>query len=140
MVRSFFVALLALVLGNLVIVAAEAATWTLYPPLPGFSFADPEAVKTLVATMPLGAYAGVELGYALASAVAGATVGWLGRGRPWVTEGVLGVAFTLSNLMNLQEVPAPTGFAVLTTATFLPVLVGTAYAVRRGRSGGGGAA
>ena len=126
MIRNFFVGLVSMVLGHLLIFAGEAATWTLFPPPPGFDFSDPEKVKAMVAAMPLGAFVGIELGYLLGSAVAGLLIGRFTRGGPLFTATVVGTLFTLANLMNLLDIPSPLGFAVLTTVTFLPVTIGGA--------------
>ncbi len=85
MIRNFFVGLVSMVLGHLLIFTGEAATWTLFPPPPGFDFSDAEKVKAMVAAMPVGAFVGIEAGYLLGSAVAGLLIGRFTRGGPLFT-------------------------------------------------------
>jgi hypothetical protein len=132
MLRNVLVVLAALVLGNLLIFVGEALNWVLYPLPPGFDFNDPAAVATMVANMPVGAFVGVELSYVVASVAGGLLVGRFAASRHLGLAAGVGVAFTLSNFLNLASIPHPLGFAILTSVTFLPLQVGGAWWMRRG--------
>ena len=129
MLRNVLAVLAALVTANVLIFTGEAINGLIYPFPEGFDFNDAAAVKAMVAAMPLGAYAGIELSYVAGAAGAGAVIGKLASSRHLWLAGGVGAASTLANFANMAMIPHPAWFAVLTTVTFIPVAVLVARAV-----------
>lgn len=120
MLRNVLATVAAFVVGNLLIFAVQAIKGMIYPMPEGFDFNDAEAVKALVASMPIGAFLGIELSYIVGCAGAGAVVGKFAASRHMALAGVVGGLFTLAGFANMAMIPHPLWFAVLTTITYVP--------------------
>ena len=124
-------AVVAGLLGSVVVIMAVQAvgTW-LYPP-PGTDFNDPDAVAALMAQIPLGALLMVELSY-IAGSLGGGAIARLvtpeGATRRAI---VVGGLLTLAGFANLAAIPHPLWFGVLSTVTYVPcALLGAAAGAR----------
>ncbi|GDX79838.1 hypothetical protein LBMAG42_16490 [Deltaproteobacteria bacterium] len=131
MLRNVLAVVLSFVVGNVVIMAVQAVNMMIFPAPPGFDFNDAEAVAAMVASMPLGAFMGVELSYVAASAGAGAVIARVAASRHVALGVGVGVLFTAANFMNMASIPHPMWFAVLTTVTFVPVTLAAVMGAAR---------
>lgn len=127
MIRNVLAVLAALVVGNLTIFGVQSLNWALFPMPPGVDFDDPAAVAAMVAAMPLGAFAGIELSYLAGSVLPGFVVAKAAGSRHLALAAVVGALFTVANTLNLMAIPHPLWFAALTTVTFLPVTLAVTW-------------
>lgn len=115
--------LLALVVGVLVaftvVAVGEAVGHWIYPPPPGTDLSDPEALKTLMATLPTQAIAAVLVAWAAASFLGGAVAGAIAR-RRWAALAIGGVILAVG-AATMVMIPHPLWFMIGSVpATLLP--------------------
>jgi hypothetical protein len=126
------VLVLAFVAGAVVISVVQSVNWMLFPSPAGFDFSDPAAVKQMVEAMPLGAWVGLELSYALGCLAAGLLIGAFAGSRPMLLAAIIGGVFTLAGFANMAMIPTPLVMAILTTITYIPcTLLGASLTARR---------
>ena len=132
MLRNLVVLVLSFVAGAVVISIVQAVNWMLFPPPAGFDFSDPAAVERMVAAMPLGAWIGLELSYAIGCLACGLLIGALAGSRPMLLAAIAGGGFTLAGFANMAMIPTPLVMAILTTITYVPcTLLGAWLTARR---------
>lgn len=115
--------LLGLVIGVLVaftvVAVGEAVGHWIYPPLPGTDLSDPEALKTLMATLPTQAIAAVLVAWAAASFLGGAVAGAIAR-RHWAALVIGGVMLAIG-AATMAMIPHPLWFMIASMpVTLLP--------------------
>ena len=81
---------------------------------------DREAIRTLLATAPVGAFLVVLFGWSLGSLVGGFLAVWISRDRTPVHALVLGGLLTLAGILNNLMIPPPIWFWIPTLVVFLP--------------------
>jgi hypothetical protein len=111
--------LAGLVAGVVVIMIVQAVGHKVYPPPPGFDPSNAEALKALMASMPVGALLFVLLSYALGAFGGGLIAARIGKHL--VPALVVGGLLTVASIMNLTMVPHPTWFAVANLLLVLPL-------------------
>jgi hypothetical protein len=118
-----------------VIFACEAASSALYPCAPGTNFKDPEAVKAIMAAMPMGAWLTVLAGYAI-GCFAGGLVASLVSGRETPRASLLvGVIVTIGGIMNTVELPGqPVWIIVVSFLIYIPFALMGHLVVRKKRT------
>ena len=96
--------------------------FVLYPELGNAAqgLKDKEAIRTLMASAPVGALLVVLLGWALGSLVGGYLAAWIARSAPVAYALVLGVLLTLAGIGNNLMLPPPAWFWIPTVLLFLP--------------------
>jgi hypothetical protein len=117
-----------LVAGFAVVFAVELIGARLYPPPPGFDPKNPEAVKHLMAMLPMGAFVLVMFAY-LAASLVGALVATRVSHTP-VSGWVVGAVMLAATIANLVAMPHPTWFAAACVGA---VILGTWMGGRMGR-------
>ncbi len=108
------------------VVVAFALVWvvekighTVYPPPPDLDFADPDAMRAYIQTLPAGA-----LLFVAAAWFVGATGGTcvacaIGTANPRVFAAIVGGLVLVATAINLVMIPHPTWFAILGVAGIL---------------------
>jgi hypothetical protein len=127
--RSILAVVLGVILANVVIVAVEMIILLLYPPPPGFDMHDPEAMRQLILTMPVGAFLMVSLAHFLGTAAGATLAAWMPRRStvvPAVIVGALILAAGVANQM-MQSHPAwfwPVDLATYPLGTWAGLMIG----------------
>ena len=100
--------LAGLVVAGLTIFVIEALGHAVYPPPPGIDPRNPESLRSIIATLPAGAFAFVLLAWLLGS-VAGAWTAVRMVGRRWLWPGLAVGAIVLAGVVyNMMALPHPT--------------------------------
>ncbi len=103
-VRMILGIVAGVVVGGLVVFVVEGAGHAMFPPPAGTDLSDPEAMKTLIASLPAGAIVMVLLGWFL-GALAGAVTAKAIAKRDlaaWIV-GCLFIALTASNFIYIPH-------------------------------------
>ena len=121
--RSVAAVVAGFVAASVVMMAVE---WTnghvLYPGLgkSAEGVTDPEKVRALMASAPVGALLVVICGWALGSLVGGRVAAWIAA-RAMTAHGlVVGVLLTLAGIANNLMIPPPLWFWVASLAVMIP--------------------
>jgi hypothetical protein len=128
MTRIILGLLAGIVAAFAVVAAGEAIGHTIYPPPPGADPQNPEAMKTLIATLPNGAIAAVLLSWAAGAFIGGGVAAYIAR-RDWAAM-ALGAVVLVSGAITMNAIPHPIWFTALSVpATLLPAwLAGRCFA------------
>lgn len=127
LIRSVGGGLAGAVTAFVVILLMQQLTLRMYPLPAGLDVSDPEALRAYAATLPLGAFLMVLLGYAVAALAGGFVAAAVGRGRrPALLVAAL---LVFASIVNLRTIPHPAWFwaANLLVVGLLP-LAGAALA------------
>lgn len=98
-------AVLGIIVGGAVVFAVETIGHSMYPPPDGIDLSDPEAVKSLIASLPVAALVMVLVGW-LVGSFAGA---WAARrvGQSDVAAWIVAGAFIAFTAFNFVMIPHP---------------------------------
>jgi hypothetical protein len=131
MLRSILAVVAGFVVASAVMMAVEAVNGRfLYPELGKLAegMTDREAIRSLLAGAPVGAFLVVIFGWAIGSLAGGFVAAWIGRRAPMRHALVLGGLLTLAGIANNLMVPPPlwfwiAGLVVLIPATYAGALL-----------------
>lgn len=105
------------------IIIAIALVWlvemlghSVYPPPADLDFADADAMRNYIATLPIGAFLFVGGAWFVATLVGTFAACKIGSAKPVVFAGVVGGLMLLATAANLVMIPHPLWFAVLGVA------------------------
>ena len=106
-VRKILAVIAGLAVAFLVIVVAELIGHAIYPLPPGTDPRDPASMKSVMASLPLGALVGVVLGWVLGALAGGFVAAKIARsGAPLPGLGV-GIVLLLASVLNMVVLPHP---------------------------------
>ncbi len=125
MLRSFLAVLAGLALGMFVITAVESIIPLIYPMPRAVDPGDTEALRTMMAGMPVGVFVILMLGWifgALAGGLLAARVAstWFYR-APLLHALAVGVVQTAGSIANFSLLPHPTWVLVAGLVVFIPM-------------------
>lgn len=103
------------------VMLVEAVGHTMFPPPPGTHLQDPEALKALMASMPLGALAMVVLGWLLGAAFGAMLAARLARPHGLGPAMAVGVAMLLASAATMLMIPHPLWMVLFGLAAPLPI-------------------
>jgi 4-hydroxybenzoate polyprenyltransferase len=118
--RSILAVVAGLVLGVVIIAAVEYMSHMVYPPPPGLDMKDPEAMKAMVANLPVGALLFLLLAWALGSFGGGWLAARLSQRLQTRHAMIVGALLMLAGIMNMIMIPHPAWLWVLGIAVYLP--------------------
>lgn len=102
------------------VLVAVALVWlvetfghSVYPPPPDLNFADTEAMRVYVATLPIGAFLFVGGAWFIAALVGTFAACKIGDANPMIYAGVVGGFMLIATAANLIMIPHPLWFSVL---------------------------
>ncbi len=102
------------------VVVAFALVWlvemighTVYPPPPDLDFADPEAMRAYVATLPVGAFLFVGAAWTIGALGGIVTACKIGDADPKIYALVIGGLVLVATAINLVMIPHPIWFSLL---------------------------
>lgn len=93
----------------------------LFPMPANINYKDKQQLSRVIKNLPLGAFLMVELAYVVGSMTGGFVVARFASTRHVELACGLGFLLTLFGLQNLLTIPHPRWFAVLSTATYIPL-------------------
>ncbi|MBT8103062.1 MAG: hypothetical protein KJO95_08850 [Gammaproteobacteria bacterium] len=100
------------------VVIAIALVWliemighSVYPPPADLDFADPDAMRAYIATLPIGAFAFVGGAWFIATLVGTSVACRIGGAKPLIFAIVVGGLMLLATLANLIMIPHPLWFS-----------------------------
>lgn len=117
MLRKILAVVAGVVTCVLVVFVVEAIGHLVYPPPPGVDLHDPEAVKSLISTLPAGALLFVVLAWVLGAFAGGAVAGLIGRSL--VPAILIGAIELLFGIMTMVMIPHPVWMIAL--GVLLPI-------------------
>ena len=112
-----------------VVGALEAVGHTIYPPPPGIDLHDPEALKTIIDQLPVGAIVMVLVAWGAGTLIGGFTAGAI-AGRAQVIHGLIvgGIVMAFA-AMTMIMIPHPLWFMIASVFIVVPpALVGALLA------------
>ena len=121
MIRNLVAMLTGQLGGALAIGLVQSVSVSMYPPAPGADLQDPAQLAQFVASMPLGAFAMLELSYICGSFIGGFVTASIATERHIAYATVVGLAFTVAGCVNLFTIPHPIWVALMTTLTYVPL-------------------
>ncbi|HET6565021.1 MAG TPA: hypothetical protein VFG52_06365 [Xanthomonadales bacterium] len=127
MLRKISAVLLGLVVAFVTVMVVEWVSHQVYPPPPGLDFKDPEQVRLFVASLPLGAFLAILLGWLLGTITGGLTACYVAREKPVVFASIIGTVMLAATVTNLALIPHPTWFSI---AGIIAIGAGTLLASR----------
>jgi hypothetical protein len=111
--------------GVLAIFGVELVGHVLYPP-PAGVLDDPEALKTLMSTRPLGAKVSILVAWALGVFVGSAVAILIGQRQSWAAWATALILFAFA-LVTMVQIPHPDWMAFGATALTLASAISAAY-------------
>lgn len=121
--RKIAAVIVGFVAASVVMMLVEFANGHLFYPELGNAAArstDPEAIRALLATAPVGAFLVVIVGWILGSFVGGFCTARIGSSAPVNLALVLGALLTLAGIANNLMLPPPAWFWIPSLVVFLP--------------------
>ncbi len=102
------------------VVIAMALVWlvekighAVYPPPPDLNFADPDAMRAYIETLPLGALLFVAAAWFIGTLCGTCAACAIGTAKPMIFAMVVGGLMLIATIMNLVMIPHPLWFSVL---------------------------
>ncbi len=105
------------------VVVAFALVWVVekvghavYPPPPDLNFADPDAMRAYIQTLPVGALLFVAAAWFAGAAGGTCAACAIGTASPRIFAAIVGGLVLVATVINLVMIPHPTWFAILGVA------------------------
>lgn len=117
MIRNILGILAGIAAAVATVIVGEGIGHAVFPPPAGVDLAKPEALKTIIDQLPLGAIVAVLLAWGT-GALIGSGVAARITGRPW-SAWAIGVAMLLAGFATLLEIPHPLWFMIASVPTAL---------------------
>ncbi len=137
LVRNVLGVVAGVLVGTLLIAVVQTIGHQVYPIASDIDYQDKEAMRALLASLPLGALLFVLAAYAVGSFAAGAITAYVGRGARVRHALLAGGILLLAAILNLVAMPHPLWFSVLVVLVFLPsAWLGARLITGRGKSAG----
>jgi hypothetical protein len=123
-IRYILAVVAGIVVAFMLVPGIEAIGHVVYPPPPDFDYIDPEQVRILVDSMPVGAFLFVLAAWLVATFAGGLLACFIARSRPVLFTGIIGVFIFAASLANLMMIPHPAWFTALALVTIPLVAFG----------------
>lgn len=120
MMKRILAIILGLIISFIIISLFQKLGHKLYPPPEGINMNDKEAIKTLVASMPMGAFIVLLISYMLGAFGGGFIAARVSKDRirPSI---IVGAVLMLAGLVNVIMIPHPLWFAILSIIMYIPM-------------------
>jgi hypothetical protein len=129
MIRKILGVVAGVVAGGLVVFAVEAVGHAVFPPPPGLDTSDPETMKTMMQSLPVGALLCVVVAWVLGAFAGGAVAALVGRSLgPALVTGALQLLF---GIVTMVMIPHPLWMIALGIVLPLPAAWAGGTLVRR---------
>lgn len=104
------------VVAGLLVWLVEMLGHSVYPPPPDLDFADADAMRAYVATLPVGAFLFVGGAWFVATLAGTFTACRIGTAKPIIFAGVVGGLMLVATAVNLVMIAHPLWFSILAVA------------------------
>lgn len=124
--RKILAGVVGAIVAGFVVFLVETVGSLIYPPPADFDWRNPESVRALLASMPIGAFLLVASGWFLGTAAGAWLAAWLGGRTPALVVGALLLTACVFNLVTLPH-PMwfwPIGLAAAPLGTMLGLALG----------------
>ena len=101
------------VIAGLLVWLVEMLGHTVYPPPTDLNFADPDAMRTYIDALPVGALLFVAAAWFVGTLGGTAAACKIGDARPMIFAIVVGGLMLLGTIFNLVTIPHPLWFSIL---------------------------
>ncbi|MGQ0650610.1 MAG: hypothetical protein ACT4P7_23975 [Gemmatimonadaceae bacterium] len=128
MVRNIVAVVVGVIVGFVVIMAAQYINSLFFPPPPGTDLSDPNAMAAMLRQMSTGAFVGLVLGYLLGPTAGCYAAVRLAGDRPFATARLVALVFIIGGIFNFRAYPHPTWVVV---ASFLAFAAAPFLAIKR---------
>jgi len=108
--RSILAVLAGTMAALIAIMVVQWVSAMVYPPPPGFDPNDREALKALVASLPLGGFLLILSSYLLGASLGGYLAARMAPSRRPVHAGIIALLLVVASVLNLRAVPHPPWF------------------------------
>lgn len=126
MLRGILGVAAGVITGVIVTLIVETAGHTIYPPPSGIDLKDSEALKTIIAVVPMGAKIAVLAAWGLGVFVGSAVAIFVAERQSWPAWATAAALFGFA-LMTMVEIPHPDWMALSATALTLASAIAAAY-------------
>ena len=111
--RNIAAGIAGIVIAVVLVWLIEMIGHAVYPPPPGLNFADADAMRAYVETLPVGALLFVAGAWFVATLVGTCAACAIGTARPVIFAIVVGGLMLVATVINLVMIPHPLWFSVL---------------------------
>lgn len=130
--RSILAVALGFVLGIVLIAVMQSLGHFIYPPPEDLDLTNPEALKNLIDSAPVGALLLVVLAYAVGSFGGGWLAARLAQKSHILHGMIVGGLLMTAGIMNLLMIPHPLWFWIVSVAAYFPAAyAGARFGQRR---------
>lgn len=111
--RNFGAGLLGVIISMALVWIVEKTGHLVYPPPTDLNFADPDAMRAYIDTLPLGALLFVAAAWFIGTLCGTCAACAIGTAKPVIFAGVVGGLMLIATIVNLVMIPHPMWFSVL---------------------------
>lgn len=111
--RNIAAGVAGIVIAMVLVWLVEMAGHAVYPPPEGLDFADADAMRAYIETVPLGALLFVAAAWFVGTVCGTCAACAIGTARPLIFAGVVGGLMLAATITNLVMIPHPLWFAIL---------------------------
>lgn len=111
--KNIAAGIVGIVIAGVLVWLVELIGHSIYPPPPDLDFADPEAMRAYIATMPIGAFMFVGGAWFIATLAGTFAACKIGSAKPMIFAIVVGGLMLIATAANLMMIPHPTWFSIL---------------------------
>jgi uncharacterized membrane protein HdeD (DUF308 family) len=122
-VKNILVGILAICAGMVTMMAGHYLSNLILPPPAGMDMSDPISFKAHASQLTAGHYALALLSHGLAAFVSGWVVAKFAANQHKRMVHVMGIAWTIMGILNLNMIPHPTWFAIADVCMYIPLAI-----------------
>ena len=111
--RNIGAGLAGVIISMVLVWVVEKIGHVVYPPPADLNFADPDAMRAYIETLPLGALLFVAAAWFIGTLGGTCAACAIGTAKPIIFAGVVGGLMLVATVMNLVMIPHPTWFSIL---------------------------
>ena len=111
--KNISAGLMGVVVAGLLVWLVEKGGHSVYPPPPGLDFADADAMRAYIDTLPIGALLFVAAAWFIGTLGGTLTACRIGTAKPMIFALVVGGLILIGAILNLVMIPHPLWFAAL---------------------------
>jgi len=127
MIRNITAAITGIVTAFLLVMLIEMLGHSVYPPPPGLSVDDMDAIRAYIETAPVGALLFPALAYIVASFCGTLLACYIGTAKPIIYGTVVGGLMLVATVANLIMIPHPLWFSA---TAVIGIVASTWFATR----------
>lgn len=111
--KNILAGIAGVVIAVVLVWVVEKVGHAVYPPPPDLNFADPDAMRAYMETVPLGALLFVAAAWFIGTLCGTCAACAIGTAKPMIFAMVVGGLMLIATIMNLVMIPHPMWFSIL---------------------------